>query len=101
MAGKILSEIPPDLRPASFEEEQDFSSETMYSKRPFGVHKFWLYLDPKNPQLWEMLHTCPEAWNIVPHDILAIPEWKNVLCSTEGLQDVVRHEILDVKDFCH
>jgi hypothetical protein len=82
-AAEVYDELPPHVRPASFVEEANFSSETMYSEEPFGVHQYWPHLDPTSPKLHTMFQHCPEMWGILPPELAAQPKWRNLVCTMQ------------------
>lgn len=76
IAADLYEELPDHLRPATFEEEEAFSSETFYSNAPFGVHQYWENLSPESSQLRNMFTNCPEMLSIMPKDLVTEqPEW--------------------------
>ena len=64
MAADIYDELPDSLKPASIEEGMRFSSESIHSNKPFGIHKYWVSLPPYLPKTRKLLEDCPESLGI-------------------------------------
>lgn len=81
MAADMHDELSDDIKPASFDEEMDFSSEMTYAEAPFGIHQYWSNLDAMSPKLWTMFDSCPEMWGILDVRVFDLhPAWKDMVC---------------------
>jgi hypothetical protein len=80
----IIDEIPDEFRPAAIIDERNFSSETLPSESPFGLHKFWTWLQPHTPEVRRSLENCPEALGIFPPELLdSHSGWHDLICSLD------------------
>lgn len=76
----------PNLLPAPLDKAKQFSAEMYYYEKPFGVHAFWRNMPANATQLKAFLETCPEAWELLPVNVLKKRrEWRSVLCAEEGV----------------
>jgi hypothetical protein len=81
----IYDEIPDEFKPASISDEMRFSSETIPSENPFGLHKFWPWLQPHAPEVRTSLENCPEALGIFPPELLdSHSGWHDLICSLDN-----------------
>lgn len=63
------------------EDELLFSSESIFSERSFGIHKYWISLPPDVPQMRTLLENCPEALGMFPTEYLGYTLWHDMVCS--------------------
>ena len=90
-AALIYHELPDGLKPASQKESKNFSSEIMFSDRPFGVHKFWVFHSPVKPRMRKMMNTCPEMLGILPWRVVSDDSaWKKLVCSLNITRDIIQ-----------
>lgn len=77
---------PPWLVPAPQEEAMQFSVESVFHPKPFGVHQFWRDMRaPNATALSSFFQACPEALGVLPADVLTRrPEWRAVVCAETG-----------------
>lgn len=80
-AADIYNDLPETLKPATMEDEIHFSSESIFSERPFGVHKYWISLPPGAPEMIKLLENCPENLGMFPSEYLAYPSWRGMVCA--------------------
>ena len=81
-AADIFDELPPHLRPAPMDEENEFCAETIMFQKPFALHQFWPHLHANTPHdAVAMLENCPEGLGIIPHEVLLNDQrWKSIVC---------------------
>jgi len=80
----IYHELSDEFKPADVIDEMSFSSETIPSERPFGLHKFWPWLQPDTPEVRRSLENCPEALGIFPPELLdSHSGWHDLICSLD------------------
>lgn len=90
-ASHIYHELPDSLKPASQTESIKFSSEMMYSDRPFGVHKFWGFHSPDEARMKQIIHTCPEMLGILPlHVVDGDRAWQKLVCSLNITRIIIK-----------
>lgn len=71
IAVRALQSSAPYLLPAPRLEAMQFSVETIFYEKPFGVHQFWRDLPVPNAILLKsFFNHCPEAWELLPADVL-------------------------------
>jgi hypothetical protein len=69
---------------------RNFSSETMYSDCPFGVHQFWIYESPNMPDLKSMMESCPVTIGILPSSLFISERgWREMICSLNFSRDII------------
>lgn len=105
-ASEIYHELPDNLKPASQRENMKFSSEMMFSDRPFGVHKFWGFHSPDEPRMIQIMKQCPEMIGILPLRVVSGDRaWEKLICSLNITRDIIENATsggsFDYVKFCH
>ena len=91
-AAQALHRNAPYLLPAPRFKAMQFSVETVFYEKPFGVHQFWrdLYV-PNATQLISFFNNCPEAWELLPENVLDKRwEWMSVICAEKEVSEEKR-----------